>query len=32
MHGLISRLTLWLQRAAEGTLDPEGQSLHPPVA
>nr|WP_143546940.1 ThiF family adenylyltransferase [Rhodococcus sp. 06-418-1B] len=32
MRGLISRLTLWLQRAAEGTLDPEGQPLHPPVA
>ncbi|KXX55068.1 ThiF family adenylyltransferase [Rhodococcus sp. LB1] len=32
MRGLVSRLTLWLQRAAEGTLDPEGQPLHPPVA
>jgi len=32
MRGLISRLMVWLQRAAEGTLDPEGQPLHPPVA
>lgn len=32
MRGLISRLMSWLQRAAEGTLDPEGQPLHPPVA
>lgn len=32
MRGLISRLNLWLQRAAEGTLDPDGQPLHPPVA
>ena len=32
MRGIIARLMLWLQRAAEGTLDPEGQPLHPPVA
>ncbi|BDT94116.1 hypothetical protein IFM12275_40920 [Nocardia sputorum] len=32
VRGLIARLNLWLQRAAEGTLDPEGQPLHPPVA
>lgn len=32
MRGLISRLILWLQRAAAGSLDPEGQPLHPPVA
>lgn len=32
MRGLIARLNLWLQRAAEGTLDPDGQPLHPPVA
>ncbi|CDZ87474.1 ThiF family adenylyltransferase [Rhodococcus ruber] len=32
MRGLIARLMLWLERAAEGTLDPEGQPLHPPVA
>jgi integrative and conjugative element protein (TIGR02256 family) len=32
MRGLISRLSLWLQRAAEGDLDPAGQPLHPPVA
>lgn len=32
MRGLISRLSLWLQRAAEGELDPVGQPLHPPVA
>ncbi|MDV7357679.1 ThiF family adenylyltransferase [Rhodococcus oxybenzonivorans] len=32
MRGLIARLMLWLQRAAEGTLDPDGQPLHPPVA
>ncbi|MBX3091596.1 MAG: hypothetical protein KF801_03700, partial [Cryobacterium sp.] len=32
MRGLIDRLMLWLERAALGTLDPEGQPLHPPVA
>lgn len=32
MRGLISRLNLWLQRAASGGLDPDGQPLHPPVA
>jgi integrative and conjugative element protein (TIGR02256 family) len=32
MRGLIDRLVLWLERAALGTLDPEGQPLHPPVA
>lgn len=31
MRGLIERLVSWLQRAAEGTLDPDGQPLHPPV-
>lgn len=32
MRGLISRLNLWLRRAAVGELDPAGQPLHPPVA
>ncbi len=32
MRGLIDRLMLWLERAAMGNLDPEGQPLHPPVA
>ncbi|OXR47127.1 Molybdopterin-synthase adenylyltransferase [Nocardia cerradoensis] len=32
MRGLISRLNLWLKRAASGTLDPHGQPLHPPAA
>ena len=32
MRGFFDRLSLWLERAAEGTLDPEGQPLHPPVA
>lgn len=32
MRGLLDRLMLWLERAALGTLDPEGQPLHPPVA
>ena len=32
MRGLIARLSLWLTRAAAGTLDPDGQPLHPPVA
>jgi hypothetical protein len=31
MRGLIDRLMIWLHRAAEGTLDPDGQPLHPPV-
>lgn len=31
MRGLVERLVSWLQRAAEGTLDPDGQPLHPPV-
>ena len=32
MRGLVERLVLWIERAAAGTLDPEGQPLHPPVA
>lgn len=32
MRGLVSRLMLWLQRAAAGELDPAGQPLHPPIA
>lgn len=32
MRGLISRLNSWVQAAAAGTLDPDGQPLHPPVA
>jgi len=31
MRGLISRLSEWIDHAAEGTLDPEGQPLHPPA-
>lgn len=31
MRGLIDRLNAWLVRAAAGTLDPDGQPLHPPV-
>ncbi|ORV93292.1 ThiF family adenylyltransferase [Mycolicibacterium iranicum] len=31
MRGLIERLLTWLERAANGTLDPDGQPLHPPV-
>ena len=31
MRGFIDRLVTWLERAAEGTLDPDGQPLHPPV-
>ena len=31
IRGLIDRLITWLQRAAAGTLDPDGQPLHPPV-
>jgi molybdopterin/thiamine biosynthesis adenylyltransferase len=32
MDGFIERLSTWVVRAAEGTLDPNGQPLHPPVA
>lgn len=32
MYGYVERLFHWLQRAAAGTLDPEGAPLHPPVA
>jgi integrative and conjugative element protein (TIGR02256 family) len=32
MYGLIERLTLWLERASLGELDPDDQPLHPPVA
>lgn len=32
MRGLVSRLCLWLERAAAGDLDPAEQPLHPPVA
>jgi integrative and conjugative element protein (TIGR02256 family) len=32
MFGLIDRLSLWLERAAMGELDPDDQPLHPPVA
>jgi integrative and conjugative element protein (TIGR02256 family) len=32
MRGLVNRLNRWLQNAAAGTLDPDGQPLHPPVA
>jgi hypothetical protein len=31
MRGLLDRLLTWLERAAEGTLDPDDQPLHPPV-
>ncbi|MDP9443960.1 MAG: ThiF family adenylyltransferase [Actinomycetota bacterium] len=31
MRGFLDRLITWLERAAEGTLDPGGQPLHPPV-
>ncbi|UAL30447.1 ThiF family adenylyltransferase [Nocardioides rotundus] len=31
MRGLIERLMSWLRAAAEATLDPDGQPLHPPV-
>ncbi len=31
MRGFIERLTSWLENAAAGTLDPDGQPLHPPV-
>jgi len=32
MRGLLGRLLHWLRRAAAGNLDPEDQSLYPPVA
>ncbi len=32
MRGFIGRLSKWITNAAAGTLDPEGQPLHPPVA
>jgi len=31
IRGFIERLTSWLENAAAGTLDPDGQPLHPPV-
>ncbi|MBF6212148.1 ThiF family adenylyltransferase [Nocardia puris] len=31
MRGFIERLISWLENAAAGTLDPDGQPLHPPV-
>ena len=31
MRGLIGRLSKWVENAAAGTLDPEGQPLHPPA-
>lgn len=31
MRGFIERLTSWLENAAAGTLDPDGQPLHPPI-
>jgi integrative and conjugative element protein (TIGR02256 family) len=31
MRGFIERLSQWLERAAAGTLDPDGQPLHPPA-
>ena len=32
MDGFIERLSTWVVQAAAGTLDPDGQPLHPPVA
>ena len=32
MRGLVDRLRQWLEKAALGELDPDGQPLHPPVA
>jgi hypothetical protein len=32
MDGFLERLSEWIVRAAAGTLDPDGQPLHPPVA
>lgn len=31
MRGFIGRLSKWIANAAAGTLDPNGQPLHPPV-
>jgi integrative and conjugative element protein (TIGR02256 family) len=31
MRGLLDRLRQWLEKAALGELDPEGQPLHPPA-
>lgn len=31
MRGFIARLAEWVERAAAGTLDPDGQPLHPPA-
>jgi hypothetical protein len=31
MRGLITRLSEWVERAVAGTLDPDGQPLHPPA-
>lgn len=31
MRGFIGRLSLWVERAVAGTLDPDGQPLHPPA-
>lgn len=32
MRGFVGRLSKWIANAAAGTLDPDGQPLHPPVA
>lgn len=31
MRGLLDRLRQWLEKAARGDLDPDGQPLHPPA-
>lgn len=31
MRGLVARLSEWIEHAADGTLDPDGQPLHPPA-
>lgn len=31
LRGFLDRLVSWLENAAAGTLDPEGQPLHPPA-
>lgn len=31
MRGLLTRLSEWIERAVAGTLDPDGQPLHPPA-
>jgi integrative and conjugative element protein (TIGR02256 family) len=31
MNGFLERLSTWVVRAAQGTLDPDGQPLHPPA-